>query len=107
MISHCLEADGWDVTFLGANAPMNDLIGMARRIRPRFIGISISMPYHLHHVKRLIDCLGADPDLNKIPLLIGGQVFTMFPEAVACLPGANIVTHPTEAIELARGWGIE
>lgn len=106
MISHCLEADGWDVTFLGANVPMNDLIGMARRIRPRFIGISVSMPYHLHHVKRLIDSLAADSDLNKIPLLIGGQVFAMFPEAAACLPGAKIVTTCTETVELARGLGI-
>lgn len=104
MIAHCLEADGWEVTFLGANTPLGALMDLARRLKPRFIGVSTSMPYHLHHVKRLIDSFRADAELSSIPLMIGGQVFVMFPEAAACLPGARIVTDFAEAVALARGW---
>ena len=106
MTAHVFEADGWEVTFLGANMPMADLTRMARQLSPRFIGISLAMPYHLHHVKRIIDTFKGDAALKQIDILVGGQVFATFPEAAAYLPEAAVVSDLEEAALMARKWSV-
>ncbi|MEW6709734.1 MAG: cobalamin-dependent protein [Candidatus Riflebacteria bacterium] len=105
MISHCLEVDGWEVIFLGANLPLVDLINFVQKTKPEFVGLSVAMPYHLHYVKKVVDKFKADPELSKVPLLIGGQVFSMFPEASSLIPGATIVNDLEDAIKHARRFG--
>jgi methanogenic corrinoid protein MtbC1 len=106
MVAHAFETDNWEVIYLGANMPLSDLTHMARRISPRFIGISLAMPYHLHHVKRIIDTFKSDTALAQIKIIVGGLVFAVFPEAAACLPGALIVSDLEEALDLARRWAV-
>ncbi|PKL38623.1 MAG: hypothetical protein CVV41_22485 [Candidatus Riflebacteria bacterium HGW-Riflebacteria-1] len=106
MVAHAFETDDWEVIYLGANMPLSDLTHMARRTMPRFVGISLAMPYHLHHVKRIIDTFKSDGELAQIKILVGGLVFAVFPEAAACLPGALIVSDLEEALDLARGWSV-
>ncbi|PKL49141.1 MAG: hypothetical protein CVV42_07345 [Candidatus Riflebacteria bacterium HGW-Riflebacteria-2] len=106
MTAHAFESDGWEVIYLGANMPLSDLTHMTRRVKPRFIGISLAMPYHLHHVKRIIDTFKSDAELKQINILVGGLVFSMFAEAAACLPGALIVSDLEEAIKQARRWAV-
>ncbi len=107
MTAHVFESDGWEITFLGANMPLADLTHMARKLLPRFIGISIAMPYHLHHARRIIDALKNDSELNQIKILAGGLVFANFPEAADYLPGAEVVSDLEAAVLVARKWADE
>ncbi len=102
MVSHCLEADGWEVSFLGANSPLSDLVGFTQRLRPRVVGLSIAMPYHLHHAQAVIDQLRQVPELAGMPVLLGGQVFSMLPEARGLLRGGTMLDGCPAAVVQAR-----
>ncbi|HEY9071740.1 MAG TPA: cobalamin-dependent protein [Candidatus Ozemobacteraceae bacterium] len=102
MITHCLETDGWEVPFLGANTPLSDLIDLTRRMKPAFIGLSVSMPYHLHHAQAVIDRIRNLPGQESLPILIGGAVFAMFPEARPLIHDAHLIDDCPGAVLMAR-----
>ena len=102
--AHVFENDGWEVIYLGANMPLSDLTHLARRVRPRFIGISVAMPYHLQHVKRVEEFFKSDAELAQIKIMVSGIVFRLFPEAAACLDGMTIIDSLDEAVAMARRW---
>jgi len=107
MIAHSFSSDGWEVAFLGANTPINNLIEMTREIRPAFVALSLSMPYYLHLLRRIIDEFKADAELCKIPIMVGGLVFRLFPEAGRYLPGASIFIEIEPALAKAREWAYD
>ncbi len=102
--AHVFENDGWEVLYLGANMPLSDLTHLARRVKPRFIGISVAMPYHLQHVKRVEEIFKSDAELAQIKIMVSGIVFRLFPEAAACLDGMTIIDNLDEAVAMARRW---
>jgi methanogenic corrinoid protein MtbC1 len=104
MLSHCLETEGWEVDFLGANTPLKDTVDYCKKIKPDFVGLSVAMPYHLHHVQHLIDKLKNEEALKDMPVMVGGSLFKLLPEAVACLKGAKIITEIEEAVKTAKEW---
>lgn len=106
MVSHCFEADGWDVTFLGANLPLLDLRNISKKNKPAFIGLSLAMPYYLHYVRKIVDTFKSDPELQEIPIMVGGLVFKLFPEATGYLPGVFVCNDINAALIKARGWAI-
>lgn len=106
MISHSFEADGWEVTFLGANMPLLDLCDLAKKNRPGFIGLSLSMPYYLHYVRKVALMFKSDPELQDIPILVGGLVFKLFPEAGSYLEGVVLANDIKESLAQARRWSI-
>jgi len=106
MAAHVFETDGWEVVYLGANMPISDLTHLARRVKPRFIGISVAMPYNLHHVKRIEEAFKNDVELKQIKIIVSGIVFRLFPEAATCLDGINVITNLDEAITMTRRWAV-
>jgi len=70
MISDMLEARGWQVQFLGSNLPMAAILAAIGDAKPMLLGISITMPFNLHHAARLIAAArGADPGVRTV---VGG-----------------------------------
>ena len=55
MVSDMLETHGWQVQFLGSNLPIASILGAITDAQPRLLGISITMPFNLHHATRLIE----------------------------------------------------
>jgi len=55
MVSDMLEIHGWQVQFLGSNLPIASILGAITDAQPQILGISITMPFNLHHATRLID----------------------------------------------------
>jgi methanogenic corrinoid protein MtbC1 len=104
--AHVFENDGWEVIYLGANMPISDLTHLARRIKPRFVGISVAMPYNLQHVKRIEEIFKTDPELAQIKIMVSGIVFRLFPEAAGCFKGIDVIETLEEAISIARRWAL-
>ena len=70
MISDMLEAHGWQVQFLGSNLPIAAILAAVAEAKPALLGISITMPFNLHHATRLIAAAkGADPGVRTV---VGG-----------------------------------
>jgi methanogenic corrinoid protein MtbC1 len=89
MVATCLELDGWDVAYLGANVPIDALLRKAEALQPALVALSITMPFSLRGARATI--AGLRRQLPEVRILIGGQVFEFLPSladdmgADACL----------------------
>ena len=73
MLSGLLEAAGWEVLFLGATLPVEDLVGLAEDEAADVIALSTTMREHLPRVQEAIAALQR---LEEPPLVIvGGQAY--------------------------------
>ncbi|MFP4556540.1 MAG: B12-binding domain-containing protein [Bacteroidales bacterium] len=73
MVADVLEKQGWNVHFLGANTPTNELFSFVSDIEPQILGISLSIYFHLPALKSLLKRTSSQfPDLQ---IIVGGQAF--------------------------------
>ena len=73
MVADIFELNGWDSYYLGANTPTLDLIRFAHDIQPDFIGISLTVYFHVPTLKMMIHTI--QKSLINTPIIIGGQAF--------------------------------
>jgi MerR family transcriptional regulator, light-induced transcriptional regulator len=76
MVADFFEMDGWDTTYLGANAPADGVLHVLRERRASLLAISVTMSHHLHDVLSLIEQVRAAPDLRHLTILVGGRPFS-------------------------------
>ena len=73
MVSDMLEANGWQVQFLGSNLPIPAVVAAIAEAKPELLGISVTMLFNLHHATRLIaEARRAD---GQIKVMVGGSAF--------------------------------
>jgi methanogenic corrinoid protein MtbC1 len=73
MLGGMLEAAGWEVLYLGASLPVEDLIGLAEDEAADVIALSTTMRENLPHVQETIEAVQR---LEEPPLvLVGGQAY--------------------------------
>lgn len=75
MVSDILEHDGWEVRYLGANTPVNDLLEMLRSFQPNVLALSVTMPFNIVRAKEMITAIKEDEELNKTLIIVGGRAF--------------------------------
>ena len=75
MISDILEHDGWEVRYLGANTPVNDLLELLRAFQPKVLALSVTMPFNILKAKEIINTIKGDEELSKIMVIVGGRAF--------------------------------
>lgn len=101
MVATCLELDGWDVEFLGANVPEDQLLAKALEVRPQLFALSVSMPFNLAAARSSIAALRTR--LPGLRVMIGGQVFQLLPSLAEGM-GADVCLQDCQAgMEWARG----
>jgi methanogenic corrinoid protein MtbC1 len=79
ILADMLEAAGWDVFFLGANTPDGELIKLVGKVRPRFLAISLTMPFSIDKVAAIISKIKSNTDLGPVRILVGGSAFNANP----------------------------
>ena len=104
MISDQLEMDGWQVDYLGANSPAQDLLALLRQVPPFLLGFSIVVPFNIEAVRRIIEEIRADEILKNIKIMVGGPVFSLEPELCRKIGADGYATSGGQAVELARQW---
>jgi MerR family transcriptional regulator, light-induced transcriptional regulator len=73
MLSGLLESSGWEVLYLGATLPVDDLVGLADSEVPDVVALSTTMSAHLPLVR---DAVPALQELPEPPLVaLGGQAY--------------------------------
>lgn len=55
IVADAFELEGWSVEYLGADTPAVDLVERIVRIRPRLVGLSVSMVWQLHELRELTE----------------------------------------------------
>jgi len=79
MVTDLFELDGWDVVFLGANTPTDDVIELLLRRNPNLLALSISTALTLRDAADLITAIRAVPTIADTRVLVGGPPFRMVP----------------------------
>lgn len=103
MVASCLEYDGWNVMYLGANTPPDALLSMIEAEQPDILALSMTTPFNFRGVYDLIGKVH-DLEVEGLKIMVGGQAF-LWDKSLATAVGADAFSHDCmEAVELARSW---
>ncbi|RPH47106.1 MAG: cobalamin-binding protein [Desulfobacteraceae bacterium] len=80
MLADFLEMEGWDVTYLGANTPKEELLTILKRHKPFMVALSVATVFNLDHARQTIEMVKADPETRNIRIMVGGLAFNNMPQ---------------------------
>ncbi|HEX7942170.1 MAG TPA: cobalamin-dependent protein [Gemmatimonadaceae bacterium] len=94
--------DGWNVMYVGADAPLASLVELVVRTRPVFVGLSFALAERLPQVRDAIARLRREaPDAR---LLLGGRGLACVAASAQELGADVIARTATSAVEVIRAW---
>ncbi len=73
MVADLFELHGWRGYFLGANAPLNDVLKLIDQKRPHAVALSVTVTFALHEV--LDAARRIHEAFPKVPILVGGEAW--------------------------------
>lgn len=80
MVCDAIILGGYPAIFLGGNAPFTGLPELIRNENVILLGISVSIPYHLHEASELIQKVKS-ASLKRTPkIMVGGLAFNRYPD---------------------------
>jgi len=107
MISDLLEQDGWEVRYLGANTPVNDLLNLLRSFRPDVLALSVTMPFNILEAKGMIEAVRKEKALDTMRIMVGGRPFNDIREMWRSIGADGFAANAEDAIRLADEWRID
>ena len=99
IVADFLELEGFDVRYLGANVPHDDLMCMIVAEQPDVIGLSVTMSFN---VPALRVAVARVRDATDRPLFVGGHATRWAPNLANELAVDTTDGTPGDVIELAR-----
>ncbi|MGK2861433.1 MAG: cobalamin B12-binding domain-containing protein [Chitinophagaceae bacterium] len=102
MVSDMFELDGWDTYYLGANMPDINIITSIKEQKTDVLALSVTMPFHLGKVERLIKKIRNDKNLDNLIIIVGGYTFNSDPTLWKRLGADGMTRNGTEAVGLAN-----
>jgi methanogenic corrinoid protein MtbC1 len=98
MVADFLAADGWNVLFLGALTPPEELAGLVERSSARVVALSAALSERVDRVRAAADAVKA---LEPAPIVLaGGQAFQGDPQRALAAGADFYAAGPTEAVAL-------
>jgi methanogenic corrinoid protein MtbC1 len=104
VISDMLEHAGWDVRYLGANTPVEDLVTMAREFQPDVLALSVTMPFNILGARDVISAMREEPSLEHTRTIIGGQAFTQTTGLWQSTGADAFAVNARQALAQAEKW---
>jgi methanogenic corrinoid protein MtbC1 len=101
MVSDVLEADGWDVIFLGTNVPPEGVIESIRQHRADLLGISSTMLFNIPKVIQLAEATRRKFG-DSVSIMLGGGAFGTLKELPPGLEGCIVAMNLREALDVTR-----
>lgn len=77
LVSDALEADGWDVVFLGANTPTSSILHAVETHQPAVLGVSLTMLFNVPVLVRLVEKVRQVD--SGVRIVVGGSVVRAAP----------------------------
>lgn len=104
MVSDLLEQDGWQVSYLGANTPDQDLINLLEESLPDLLVLSVTMPFNLDRAKAIVAAVRENSIHRSMRILVGGRVFVDNPELEKVVGADGLAANLDEALRITRSW---
>lgn len=92
MVADLLEADGWDVRFLGTNVPHAGILSAIAEHHPTVLGISATMIFNVPKVRHLINDVRHKFGDRAPRIILGGSAFRAAPALSHELGAAGAAT---------------
>ncbi|MEM8834469.1 MAG: cobalamin-dependent protein [Planctomycetota bacterium] len=80
MVADFFEINGWDVHYLGANVPVQDVAPAVEAVHPDLIAISTSMAVHLSSLRAAVASARTARTQPEPRVLVGGRPFAVMPQ---------------------------
>lgn len=104
MVSDFLEMSGWNTYFLGANVPSNAIIETLQEQKASVLGLSITMSFHLHQAKTLIQTIREQNDSDTLKIIVGGYPFHQNRNLWKKIGADGWAQDAEQAVLLMDGW---
>ena len=102
MVSDSLEADGWDVRFLGTDVLTADVLTAIAEFRPEILGISCTLLTNLPKAAFLIGAVRETYQGSAPRIVVGGGAFRAAPGKAAELGADAFAPDMRAAVGVAR-----
>jgi MerR family transcriptional regulator, light-induced transcriptional regulator len=99
LASDLLEIHGFEVRFLGANVPHDELITLVRDERPDLIGLSVTMTFNVPSLREAVSRLRT---VSAAPIFIGGHALLWSPSLQVELQVHAPGSSPDRILAMAR-----
>ena len=99
LVADFLDLAGFDMRYLGADVPHDDLVRMACAEQPDVVGLSVTMSFNVPALRTAVARLGAVLDR---PIFVGGHAIRRSPGLIAELVVTSDGTTSAEVVATAR-----
>ena len=104
MLADFMEMDGWDVTYLGANTPANEILALLKRSKPFIAALSVATVFNIDKARQVIQMINEDPETNAIKVLVGGIAFNGVPQLWQTIGADGYAADAEIALSVANDW---
>jgi DNA-binding transcriptional MerR regulator len=98
LLTLLLRRRGWDVLFLGADIPLDNLIVTTRSVHPQLIILVAQQLYTAANLLEMSQLLVNE----RVPIAFGGRIFTQVPEVRQRIPGHYLGDHIDQAAQVVE-----
>lgn len=105
IIADALEADGWDVRFLGTNVPHEGILEAVEEHRADVLGISTTVLFNVDQAVGLIEDARSRLGERAPRVVVGGRAFMAVPDLWREIAADGFAPGVREAVTLVRGLG--
>jgi len=99
LVADLLDLEGFDVRYLGANVPHDDLVRAIESERPDVIGLSVTMSFNVPALRTAIARIRA---ATSAPVFVGGHAMQWSPSLAADLGVSPVGETAEDLIATAR-----
>jgi methanogenic corrinoid protein MtbC1 len=75
IVADVLEANGWDVRFLGTNMPREGILRVIEQQRASIVGISVTMLFNIPQLIGLVEAVDRAFGRESVRVIVGGAAF--------------------------------
>ena len=101
MVADFFTLCGYEVTFVGANTPLDDFLAAVELVKPRYICVSVTGHYNLVAARKVVTKIRARAG-NDVTIVVGGRAFRQNPRSAKEM-GADLLLESFEDIRRLGG----
>jgi MerR family transcriptional regulator, light-induced transcriptional regulator len=101
LVADYLDLGGFDVTFLGADVPTDDLMRLLRAHLPDLLALSVTMSFNAPALRATVERVREE--MPTMPILVGGHALSWEPALAARAGVASCGPEASSVVETARG----
>ena len=102
VVADIFELDGWEVKFLGANTPSDELLKMIQESPPDILCISVTMTFNIQNTINLIEKIRAVVSEDVMRIIVGGYALHYLDDSENSLRNYTVFKDVSEAVKYAN-----